>query len=94
MGTIIRRVTAYEKGVIYNQENRLEHWNSGTVQFCKIPHPQLYIITMKKEEERNVLPLSSLHKKEVEILSSFPWELLGRVVGEIIRAVGEAFDDK
>lgn len=50
--------TAYEKGVIYNQENRLEHWNSGTVQFCKIPHPQLYIITMKKEEEHKAFPLS------------------------------------
>lgn len=79
----------------YNQENRLEHWNSGKVQFCKIPHPQLYIITMKKEGERKVLSLSLVHiTRRIEEMSSFPWELLGRVVGEIIRAVGEAFDDK
>lgn len=50
---------------------------------------------MKKEEERKVLSLSLVHiTRRIEEMSSFPWELLGRVVGEIIRAVGEAFDDK
>lgn len=67
----------------------------SSVWICKIPHPQLYIITMKKEEERKVLSLSLVHiTRRIEEMSSFPWELLGRVVGEIIRAVGEAFDDK